>query len=93
MPALIKIAPTKKVIATIALEEATAKRVNLYAAFINATADDVVTQALDYVFAKDKDFVAFEAKPDGRTALQVLKLKGGADENKPRRTRKVAAKA
>ena len=43
---LLEIAPTKKVVATITLEETTALNVDKYAAFINANADDVVSQAL-----------------------------------------------
>ena len=43
---LLEIAPTKKVVATITLEESTALNVDKYAAFVNANADDVVSQAL-----------------------------------------------
>jgi hypothetical protein len=33
--------------------------VDQYAAFIHATADDVVDKALNYVFSKDRDFQDF----------------------------------
>jgi len=33
--------------------------VDQYAAFIHATADDVVDKALNYVFSKDRDFQEF----------------------------------
>ena len=56
---LLEIAPTKKVVATITLEETTALNVDKYAAFVNANADDVVSQALSYVFSRDKDFQKF----------------------------------
>ena len=49
---LLEIAPTKKVVATITLEETTALNVDKYAAFVNANADDVVSQALSYVFTQ-----------------------------------------
>ena len=65
---LLEIAPTKKVVATITLEETTALNVDKYAAFVNANADDVVSQALSYVFTRDKDFQKFLEAPDGRKA-------------------------
>jgi hypothetical protein len=34
-------------------------QVDQYAAFIHASADDVVEQALAYVFSKDRDFQEF----------------------------------
>jgi hypothetical protein len=68
---LLEIAPTKKVVATITLEETTALNVDKYAAFVNANADDVVSQALSYVFTRDKDFQKFLEAPDGRKAPHV----------------------
>jgi len=41
------------------LADTTATQVDQYAAFIHATADDVVEQALTYVFSKDRDFQEF----------------------------------
>lgn len=40
--------------------------VNQYAAFIHATADDVVNKALDYVFSKGRDFEDFLKGSDPR---------------------------
>jgi hypothetical protein len=53
---LLEITKLTKVTATVALEESNAKQVDQYAAFLNVQADDVINQALAYVFAKDKEF-------------------------------------
>jgi hypothetical protein len=87
---LLEIAPTKKVVATITLEESTAANVDKYAAFINANADDVVTQALDYVFNRDKDFQKFLESPDGKKAPACLRIR---NQNGTKRGRKPAATA
>ena len=86
---LLEIAPTKKVVATITLEETTALNVDKYAAFVNANADDVVSQALSYVFTRDKDFQKFLEAPDGRKAPTFLRIR----DNKLKRGRKPTAKA
>jgi hypothetical protein len=88
---LLDVVQKKKVVATISLEESTANNVDRYAAFINAPADDVVTQALDYVFSKDKDFQKYLETPDDKKAPQVLRVrKTSDDENRPKRGRKPA---
>src|ERR1035437_4200019 len=61
---LLEIVPSKKVTATVSLEEPTANLVNQYAAFTRVAADDVVNKALEYVFAKDKDFQKFIGSPN-----------------------------
>ena len=53
---LLEIIQTRQISASIRLDEATATLVDQYAAFIHATADDVVDKALNYVFSKDRDF-------------------------------------
>ena len=66
--ALLEITPVKKLTATVCLEESTAKLVDQYAAFLKAPADDVVNKALEYVFAKDKEFQQFrDSNADART--------------------------
>jgi len=45
--------------ASVRLDEVTAAQVDQYAAFIHASADDVVDKALNYVFSKDRDFQDF----------------------------------
>ena len=86
---LLEIAPTKKVVATITLEETTALNVDKYAAFVNANADDVVSQALSYVFSRDKDFQKFLETPDNRKAPTALRIR----DNTTKRGRKPTAKA
>ncbi len=49
---LLEVTQIKKLIATVSLEESTAKQVDQYAAFIKAPADEVVNSALEYVFGK-----------------------------------------
>ena len=56
---LLEIIQTRHISASIRLDEATATQVDQYAAFIHATADDVVDKALNYVFSKDRDFQEF----------------------------------
>jgi hypothetical protein len=56
---LLEIVQTRQISASIRLDEATATQVDQYAAFIHATADDVVDKALNYVFSKDRDFQEF----------------------------------
>ena len=52
---LLEITTSRKVTATVSLEEPTANLVNQYAAFTRVAADDVVNKALEYVFTKDKE--------------------------------------
>ncbi len=50
---LLEVIQTKQVSASIRLTDTIAAQVDQYAHFIHAEADDVVEQALSYVFAKD----------------------------------------
>ncbi len=72
---LLEVNRIHKVTATIALEESTAKQVDLYAAFLKAGADDVVNQALAYVFVKDKDFQQFSASDRATDVPALLRIK------------------
>ena len=53
---LLEITQSRQISASVRLDEATATQVDQYAAFIKASADDVVEMALNYVFSKDRDF-------------------------------------
>ena len=53
---LLEIIQTRQVSATIRVDETTAEQIDQYAAFLHASADEVVDKALAYVFAKDRDF-------------------------------------
>ena len=50
---LLEINQTHYISASVRLDEATAEQVDQYAAFVDASADDVVDKALNYVFSKD----------------------------------------
>ena len=56
---LLEVSQSRHISASIRLDETTAAQVDQYAAFIHASADDVVDKALSYVFAKDRDFQDF----------------------------------
>jgi hypothetical protein len=56
---LLEIVQIRRVTASIRLEESTAAMIDQYAAFLRASADEVVDKALTYVFAKDRDFQEF----------------------------------
>jgi hypothetical protein len=78
---LLKISESKKVTAIVTLEETTAKQIEHYAAMTKGNPDEVVQQALDYIFSKDKDFERFclenaEAKP--KIALRLKRPAGSA---------------
>ena len=60
---LLEIVKTRHVTASIRLEEPTAALIDQYAAFLRASADEVVDKALTYVFAKDRDFQEFLRTP------------------------------
>jgi len=73
---LLEITTTKKLTATVLLEESIAKQVDQYAAFIKAPADEVVNSALEYVFGKDRDFQIFRTEnpsPKVHSGLRVRK--------------------
>jgi len=53
---LFSVKTSRKIDANIRLEESTAKMIDRYAHFHKGPADDVVNEALEYIFTKDKDF-------------------------------------
>ena len=57
------------------LTDSTATQVDQYAAFIHACADDVVEQALTYVFSKDRDFQEFLKTPQAKQAAATLRIR------------------
>jgi hypothetical protein len=78
---LLEITQSHKVTAQIALEESTAKSVDSYAAFMKASADEVVNKALDYVFSKDKEFQHFLRSSTEMKAPQPLRIKHSSNGN------------
>lgn len=72
---LLEVNQTKQVSASIRLNDTTAIQVNQYAHFIRACADDVVEQALAYVFSKDRDFQEFLKTPEARQVAATLRIR------------------
>lgn len=72
---LLEVIQTRQVSASIRLTDTTATQVDQYAAFIRASADDVVEQALAYVFAKDRDFQEFLKSPEARRVASTLRIR------------------
>jgi len=65
----------KQISASIRLTDTTALQVDQYAHFIRACADDVVEQALAYVFSKDRDFQDFLKTPEARQVASTLRVR------------------
>jgi hypothetical protein len=80
---LLEIIQTRHVSASVRLDELTAAQVDQYAAFINATADDVVDKALNYVFAKDRDFQEFLKSPQAAQVTPTLRIRKAAATDAP----------
>jgi uncharacterized protein (DUF952 family) len=72
---LLEIIQTRQVSATIRVDETTAEQIDQYAAFLHASADEVVDKALAYVFAKDRDFQEFLRTPEAASVDQSLRIR------------------
>jgi hypothetical protein len=72
---LLEVNQTRQISASIRLNDSTATQVDQYAAFIRACADDVVEQALVYVFSKDRDFQDFLKTPEARQVASPLRIR------------------
>ena len=74
---LLEINQSRHICASIRLDEVTAVQVDQYAAFIHASADDVVDKALNYVFSKDRDFQDFLKTPQAKQVASTLRVRKG----------------
>src|SRR3984885_3994897 len=72
---LLEVIQIRQISASIRLTDTTANQVDQYAAFIRASADDVVEQALAYVFSKDRDFQEFLKSPDAQRITPTLRIR------------------
>ena len=72
---LLEVSQTRQISASIRLNDSTAIQVDQYAAFIRACADDVVEQALVYVFSKDRDFQDFLKTEAARQVPPLLRIR------------------
>jgi hypothetical protein len=72
---LLEVNQVRQMSASIRLTDTTATQVDQYAHFIHASADDVIEQALTYVFAKDRDFQEFLKTPEARQVPATLRIR------------------
>jgi hypothetical protein len=72
---LLEVVQTHYVSASIRLTDTTAFELDQYAAFIHATADEVIDQALAYVFSKDRDFQEFLKSPEAQRITPTLRVR------------------
>src|SRR3954464_6922379 len=82
---LIEVTQSRYVSATIRLDSETANLIDQYAAFVHGSADDVVDKALNYVFAKDREFQEYLKSPLAAKAVPSLRVRrvGAADMPDP----------
>jgi hypothetical protein len=90
---LLEITQSRQISASVRLDEATATQVDQYAAFIKASADDVVDKALNYVFAKDRDFQDFLKTPEAKQISSTLRVRKAAGSETMEQPAKKAASA
>jgi hypothetical protein len=72
---LLEVVQTRYVSASIRLTDTTALQLDQYAAFIHASADEVIDQALAYVFSKDRDFQEFLRTSEAQRITPTLRVR------------------
>ncbi|MFZ0661187.1 MAG: hypothetical protein WAM66_00710 [Acidobacteriaceae bacterium] len=87
---LLEVIQSRQISASVRLDETTAAQVDQYAAFIHASADDVVDKALNYVFAKDRDFQEFLKAPQAQKVTPTLRIRRSAGSDAVEQTNKKA---
>ena len=75
---LLEVGQTRHLSASIRLTDTTAMQVDQYAAFIHASANDVVEQALTYVFSKDREFQELLRTPEAQRITPTLRVRRAA---------------
>jgi len=75
---LLEVVQTRHLSASIRLTDTTATQVDQYAAFIEASADDVIEQALVYIFTRDKGFQDFLKSPEAQRVMPTLRVRRAA---------------
>ena len=81
---LLEVIQSRQITAFVRFDETNATLVDQYAAFIHATADDVVNKALNYVFAKDRDFQEYLKSSDARHITATLRIRRTGIPAEPR---------
>ena len=74
---LLEVNQSCQISASVRLDESTATQVDQYAAFVHASADDVVDKALNYIFSKDRDFQDFLKTPQAKQVAATLRIRKG----------------
>ena len=77
---LIEVTQSRYVSATIRLDTTTATLIDQYAAFVRGSADDVVDKALNYVFAKDRDFQEYLKSSQSARVVPSLRVRRAGAE-------------
>lgn len=72
---LLEVSPSRQISASVRLDESTATQIDQYANFIHACADDVIEQAVKYIFSKDRDFQEFLRSPDANKVTPSLRIR------------------
>ena len=72
---LLEVIQSRQISASVRFDETIVTLVDQYAAFIRATADDVVNKALHYVFSKDRDFQDYLKTSDARRVTPTLRVR------------------
>src|SRR6266478_8846832 len=75
---LLEINQSRHICASVRLDEVTATQVDQYAAFVHASADNVVDKALNYVFSKDRDFLK---TPQAKQVASTLRVRRGPSKD------------
>ena len=78
---LLEVVQTRHLSASIRLTDTTATQVDQYATFIHASANDVVEQALTYVFSKDREFQEFLRTPEAQRITPTLRVRRAASND------------
>src|SRR6185437_15139411 len=75
---LLEISQVHRISATATLDAATAIQIDQYAAFLGVTADEVVDNALSYMFGKDREFQEFLRTPGADQIRPSLRVRHSA---------------
>jgi hypothetical protein len=75
---LLEVSQSRQISASIRMEESTAIQIDQYATFIHACADDVIEQAVKYIFSKDRDFQEFLKSPQASRTTPTLRIRKAA---------------
>lgn len=80
---LLEVTRTRHINAYIRLLDATATQLDQYAAFLHATADEVIEQALAYIFSKDRDFQEFLKSAEAQSVTPTLRTRRPSPNDSP----------